>query len=112
MVVICPRKYQHPRIGGIGGCGRPAVVRGVWPLNNNYSIPIVQQRQQYSSLSHHTRRAVVGGFGGVLLHSALIWGRFAVSCSNLVPLCSVGCIKLLQFSFAAFCSDLVPMLIL
>ena len=38
-----------------------AVVRGVWPLNNKYSIPVVQQRQQYSSLSHHTRRAVVGG---------------------------------------------------
>ena len=50
-----------------------AVVRVLWPLNNNYSIPYtavqqysstaVQQRQQYSSLSHHTRRAVVGGFG-------------------------------------------------
>ena len=49
-----------------------AVVPGVWPLNNNYSIPYtavqqysstaVQQRQQYSSLSHYTRRAVVGGF--------------------------------------------------
>ena len=58
-----------------------AVVRGVWPLNNNYSIPYtavqqysstaVQQRQQYSSLSHHTRRAVVGGLVAIIAISRL-----------------------------------------
>ena len=48
------RSKQHPRIAS-------AVVRGVRHLIDNYSIPVVQQRQQYSSLSHYTRRAVVGG---------------------------------------------------
>ena len=76
MVAICPRKYQRPRISGYsgyGGRGRPGFVApkqqlhytiipytGYWAVQQ-YSSTAVQQRQQHSSLSHHTRRAVVGG---------------------------------------------------
>ena len=67
-----------------------AVVRVLWPLNNNYSIPYtavqqysstaVQQRQQYSSLSHHTRRAVVGGL--IRVASALEHANLCGQCST------------------------------
>ena len=49
---------QRPRCGKCAA----AVVRGLWPLITDYSIAAVQQRQQSSSPSHYTRRAVVGGF--------------------------------------------------